>query len=588
MPNIRLVLWGVLAALLFLNYQTWVHDYETASQAAQSAATQSSGAPANALGESVPQATTLPAPNAGAPTNGTVSGAAAGTSPAGTAPAISPSATATPGTAAPATADAAPSAPIRVTTDVLDIEINLKGGELDRADLLQYPLRKDTPNIPVRLLSYEPSPTLYLLQSGLTGPAGEATPTHLAIWSSSEKKYALAPGVNELRVPMTWSDGQGLLVTKTFVFTRGQYSIALDYDVSNESSAARKLASYSQFLRHWEHASRSYFDVESYSFKGPAVYDGTKSKDLNVESDSDAKYSATITNGWLASLQHQFVSAIVPAAGQPYQYQLRVVGNEYLISATGPEVEVPARASIKFHEELFVGPKLQSQLAAMGRNLERTVDFGVLTVVAQPLFTGLNWVHKILGNWGWSIVVVTALIKLVFFPLSQASGRSMAKMRAVGPRMKQIQETFKDDREKLGRAMMELYKKEKINPLAGCLPMVVQIPVFISFYRVLLESVEMRQAPFLLWINDLSSRDPFFVLPLLMGGAMFAQFKLNPAPPDPMQAKIMQFMPLIMTGMMAWFPSGLTLYWLTNTVLSIAQQWRVNQVVEKEAAKQRS
>ena len=578
MPNIRLVLWGVLAALLFLNYQTWVHDYETASSAAQTEATQSSGAPANALGESVPQATTPTAPNAVAPTNGTVSG---------TAPAIAASATATPG-AAPAPADAAPSAPIRVTTDVLDIEINLKGGELDRADLLQYPQRKDTPNIPVRLLSHEPPPTLYLLQSGLTGPAGEATPTHLAIWSSSEKKYVLAPGVNELRVPMTWSDGQGLLVTKTFVFTRGQYSIALDYDVKNESSAARKLASYSQFLRHWEHASRSYFDVESYSFKGPAVYDGTKSKDLNVESDSDAKYSATISNGWLASLQHQFVSAIVPAAGQPYQYQLRVVGNEYLISATGPEVEVPASASIKFHEELFVGPKLQSQLAAMGRNLERTVDFGVLTVVAQPLFTGLNWVHKILGNWGWSIVVVTALIKLVFFPLSQASGRSMAKMRAVGPRMKQIQETFKDDREKLGRAMMELYKKEKINPLAGCLPMVVQIPVFISFYRVLLESVEMRQAPFLLWINDLSSRDPFFVLPLLMGGAMFAQFKLNPAPPDPMQAKIMQFMPLIMTGMMAWFPSGLTLYWLTNTVLSIAQQWRVNQVVEKEAAKQRS
>ncbi len=585
MPNIRLVLWGVLAALLFLNYQTWVHDYETASQAAQSAATRSSGAPANALGESVPQATTPPAPNAVAPT-GTVSGAVPDTSPTGTASAIAASATATPGAAPPA--DAAPSAPIRVTTDVLDIEINLKGGELDRADLLQYPQRKDTPNIPVRLLSYEPPPTLYLLQSGLTGPAGEATPTHLAIWSSSEKKYVLAPGVNELRVPMTWSDGQGLLVTKTFVFTRGQYSIALDYDVKNESSAARKLASYSQFLRHWEHASRSYFDVESYSFKGPAVYDGTKSKDLNVESDSDAKYSATISNGWLASLQHQFVSAILPAAGQPYQYQLRVVGNEYLISATGPEVEVPARASIKFHEELFVGPKLQSQLAAMGRNLERTVDFGVLTVVAQPLFTGLNWVHKILGNWGWSIVVVTALIKLVFFPLSQASGRSMAKMRAVGPRMKQIQETFKDDREKLGRAMMELYKKEKINPLAGCLPMVVQIPVFISFYRVLLESVEMRQAPFLLWINDLSSRDPFFVLPLLMGAAMFAQFKLNPAPPDPMQAKIMQFMPLIMTGMMAWFPSGLTLYWLTNTVLSIAQQWRVNQVVEKEAAKQRS
>ncbi|HWX81664.1 MAG TPA: membrane protein insertase YidC [Steroidobacteraceae bacterium] len=567
MPNIRLILWGVLAALLFLNYQTWMHDYESATTAAQSAGSASNSAPANSLSQSVPAAA-QPVPNA--------------------APATPASTTAPAGAAAPGPADAAPAAPLRVTTDVLDLEINLKGGELERADLLQYPLRKDTPNIPVRLLSYEPPPTLYLLQSGLTGPAGEATPTHLAAWTSSEKNYVLKAGANELRVPMTWSDGAGLTVTKTFVFSRGQYVIGLYYDVKNDGQLARKLASYSQFLRHWEHASRSYFDVESYSFKGPAVFDGTKSKDLNVESDSDAKYSATITNGWLASLQHQFVSAIVPTAGQPYRYQLKVQGSEYLISATGPEVEVAAGAGVKFHEELFVGPKLQSQLAAVGRNLERTVDFGVLTVVAQPLFTGLNWVHKILGNWGWSIVVVTALIKLVFFPLSQASGRSMAKMRAVGPRMKQIQETFKDDREKLGRAMMELYKKEKINPLAGCLPMVVQIPVFISFYRVLLESVEMRQAPFLLWINDLSSRDPFFVLPLLMGGAMFAQFRLNPAPPDPMQAKIMQFMPLVMTGMMAWFPSGLTLYWLTNTVLSIAQQWRVNQVVEKEAAKQRT
>ena len=216
------------------------------------------------------------------------------------------------------------------------------------------------------------------------------------------------------------------------------------------------------------------------------------------------------------------------------------------------------------------------------------MDFGVLTILAQPLFTGLNFVHKLVGNWGWSIIIVTALIKLIFYPLSQASGRSMARMRRCKPRLKQIQETFKDDREKMGRAMMELYKKEKINPLAGCLPMVVQIPVFISFYRVLLESVEMRQAPFLLWINDLSARDPFFVLPLFMGGAMFMQSRLNPMPADPMQAKVMQFMPLVMTGMMAWFPSGLVLYWLTNTVLSIVQQWRVNQLVEREANKPRS
>jgi YidC/Oxa1 family membrane protein insertase len=571
------MLWGVLAAVLFLNYQTWMHDYQPpAAPAAQTSsgtgAASSAAAPANTLADSLPQAASA-APTPTPP--------AAGAAP----PAAAPVAQGAPA----GSASEAPTAPLRVSTDVLEVGISLKGGELDQADLKEYPLRKETPNIPVRLLSHEPPPTLYLVQSGLIGTAGEAAPTHLAVWKSDQKSFVLAPGANELRVPLTWTDGAGLTVTKTFVFKRGQYAIGLDYDVKNDGSAPRKLASYAQILRHWEHASRSYFDVETYSFKGPAVYDGTKSKDLNVESDSDSKYSASISGGWLASLQHQFVAAVVPPAGQPYQYQLQVRNDEYLMSATGPMTDVPAAGgTVRFHEDLFVGPKLQSQLAAVGRNLERTVDFGILTVVAQPLFTGLNWIHKLIGNWGWSIIIVTALIKLLFYPLSQASGRSMAKMRAVGPRMKQIQETFKDDREKLGRAMMELYKKEKINPLAGCLPMVVQIPVFISFYRVLLESVEMRQAPFLMWINDLSSRDPYFVLPLLMGGAMFAQFKLNPAPPDPMQAKIMQFMPLIMTGMMAFFPSGLTLYWLTNTVLSIAQQWRVNQVVEAEAAKQRS
>jgi YidC/Oxa1 family membrane protein insertase len=359
--------------------------------------------------------------------------------------------------------------------------------------------------------------------------------------------------------------------------------------VKNDGATPRKLASYSQFLRHWEHASRSYFDVETYSFKGPAIYDGTKYRDLKVENEEESKFSETVTNGWLASTQHHFVAAIVPTADEPFKYLMQVRDHQYLLSATGPATEVAPGATVQFREKLFAGPKLQTQLTVTGPRLDLTVDYGTyLSVLAKPLFLLLKWVHGIIGNWGWSIIIVTAMIKLCFYPLSQASGRSMAKMRAVAPRLKQIQETYKDDREKLGRAMMELYKREKINPLAGCLPMLVQIPFFISFYWVLLESVEMRQAPFMLWINDLSSKDPYFVLPLLMGGAMFAQFKLNPAPPDPMQAKIMQFMPLVMTAMMAWFPSGLVLYWLTNTVLSIAQQYRVNQVVEAEAAKLRS
>jgi YidC/Oxa1 family membrane protein insertase len=560
MPNLRFGLWIALALVLYYNYLTWQHDYAPPPvPAASSAAPNATGT--KSLGESVP--TAAPPASSAAPAS---------------APASAAAPTASSALGAPAAAGAAGA--IHVVTDVLDVDVSLRGGEIERADLPEYPLHKDTPNIPVRLESRDPD-SLYLLQTGLIGGQGEAAPTHLTTWTSEQSSYTLPAGQNELRVPMTWSDGHGLSVTKIFVFTRGLYSVGLVYDVKNESGEARQLASYGQILRHWEPAARHYFDVETYSFKGPDVYNGTKSRDLKVENESDSKFRETITNGWLASLQHHFVSAIVPQANQAYDYRLQVDDHQYLLSATGPFKSIAPGATAEFSEKLFIGPKLQSQLAAAGPNLELTVDYGVLlTVIARPLFTALKWVHGAIGNWGWAIILVTALIKLIFYPLSQASGRSMAKMRAVGPRMKQIQETFKDDREKLGRAMMELYKKEKINPLYGCLPMVVQIPVFISFYWVLLESVEMRQAPFMLWINDLSSHDRFFVLPALMGAAMFAQFKLNPAPPDPMQAKIMQFMPLVMTVMMAWFPSGLVLYWLTNTVLSILQQWRINQVIQ--------
>ncbi len=568
MPNIRMLLWIALAAMLYLNYDTWMRDYGAPPPAASTPqagdAPTLANKPAPTLGE------TLPPPVA----------------PGTAAPPLPGTPTSAPATAA--TASTGGGTEIRVRTDVLDIRINLRGGELDQADLLRYPLHKDAPEIPVRLFNHDNPASLYVLQTGLIGDPGQPAPTHLASWSADTTAYALADGATELKVPLTWTDGQGVTVTKTFVFKRGSYAIDLGFTVTNGSATPRHFAEYSQILRHWEPAKRSYFDVETYSFKGPAVYDGTRSRDLKVEDAEDSKYAAAATNGWLASLQHHFVTAVVPTQNEPFRYQLLVQNSEYLLSATGPARSVAAGATEHWNETLFVGPKLQAQLAAAGPKLERTADYGKLTVIAQPLFATLNWVDSIVGNWGWSIIIVTALIKLLFYPLSQASGRSMAKMRNVGPRMKQIQETYKDDREKLGRAMMELYKKEKINPLAGCLPMVVQIPFCISFYWVLLESVEMRQAPFLLWVNDLSSKDPFFVLPLLMGAAMYGQFKLNPAPPDPMQAKVMQFMPLVMTGTMAWFPSGLVLYWLTNTALSIAQQLRVNQVVEAEAKKPRS
>ena len=577
MPNLRFTLWLALGAILYYNYLAWQQDYRPAPQLT-SAATGSATAP-NSLGNSVPTPAAPPSSATPAqPSTGTLGTApppAASAAGSAAAPAAAPNSATPPAGAAPT----APLGSVHVVTDVLDLDISLRGGEIDRADLPKYPLHKDTPNVPVRLENTDPA-TLYLLQTGLIGRPDEPAPSHLAPLTSAQSSYTLAAGEKELRVTLTWIDGHGLTVTKTFVFTRGGYRIDLLYDVHNESSTARELANYGQILRHWEHASRSYFDVETYSFKGPAVFDGKKSHDLKVESDSESKFEETITGGWLASLQHHFVSAIVPPENQPYRYRLQVEDHQYLLSTTGPFLKVEAGATAQFSDRLFIGPKLQSQLAATAPRLDLAADYGLLTVIAHPLFVALNWVHGITGNWGWAIILVTALIKLIFYPLSQASGRSMAKMRAVQPRMKQIQETYKDDREKLGRAMMELYKKEKINPLAGCLPMVVQIPVFISFYWVLVESVEMRQAPFMMWINDLSSHDRFFVLPLLMGAAMFGQFKLNPAPPDPMQAKIMQFMPVVMTFMMAWFPSGLVLYWLTNTVLSIVQQWRINQVIQ--------
>jgi YidC/Oxa1 family membrane protein insertase len=287
----------------------------------------------------------------------------------------------------------------------------------------------------------------------------------------------------------------------------------------------------------------------------------------------------------MAEMQHHFVSAAVPPAADPTDYTLGLEGQHSVLSFRGPLKSVPAGTTAQFSEKLFVGPKLQEQLKAVAPKLERTVDYGKLTILAEPLFWVLQKVYAFVGNWGWSIIIVTILLKLLFYKLTETSGRSMAKMRTIAPRIKSIQERYKDDREQLAKQTMELYKREKINPVAGCLPIVVQIPVFLAFYWVLLESVEMRQAPFALWIQDLSSKDPYFILPAIMGVWMYGQFKLNPAPPDPMQAKVFAFMPLIMTVMMAWFPSGLVLYWITNTVLSIAQQWNINRVVEREAKK---
>jgi YidC/Oxa1 family membrane protein insertase len=567
MANQRLFLWAALGLVLWLVYQAWMQDYHPRAVPAQASLQTtplpgtSAPAPGKPLDQTVPG---LPAASESSTESSLASAPSVGAS-------IPPGSTATESTST-----------VHVLTDVLDLDIGLKGGDLERDDLPRYPKQKNQPNVPVRLFEDVPGRPRFVFQSGLTAGASAsgAQPDHLANFSSLARSYVLADGQQELKVPLTWSDGHGLTVTKTFTFKRGSYAIPIDYQVRNEGSQDWRAASYLQFLRQDEHVERSMWNVETYSFKGPAIYDGTRYRKLKLDKAEDASFAATVTGGWIASMQHHFVAAAVPSPGKPYQFRVEVKDGEYLLSAEGPTQVVPAGTSRRFSETVYVGPKLQAQLEATAPKLELTADYGNLTLISKPLFQLLDWVHRVVGNWGWAIIIVTALIKLAFYPLSEASGRSMAKMRTLAPRIKNIQERYKDDREQLGRAMMEVYKREKINPLAGCLPMIVQIPVFLAFYWMLLENVEMRQAPFMLWINDLSSRDPLFILPLLMGAAMFGQYKLNPAPPDPMQAKIFMFMPIVMTAMFAWFPAGLVLYWLTNTLLSIAQQWNINRRIE--------
>jgi len=550
MNQIRIVLWAILLTLLWLGFNQWFDDYGAPPPPSETAAT--------------PDSDALPAP--------------------GPLPEVSEQLPAGPAQPLPNSADAAGLAePVRIRTDVLDIVIDSRGGDIVRADLLAYPVNKDTPEDLVRLLDYE-AETRWVFQTGVRDVRSENGPTHLASYSSRQDSYQLADGQDELIVTLDWSDGSGLSAHKTYTFRRGSYEIDLDVQILNESPVAWNAMPYLQMLRRHIPHDRSFMDVDSYSFTGPVLYDGDRRDRLDVDDlAEDPITDAVYTNGWLASIQHHFLAAEVPPADDSYTYSASFANDRYLLTARGETRVVPPNGTTNFASRLFVGPKLQQQLRETAEGLVLTVDYGRLTALADPLFWLLERAHSFLGNWGLAIIFVTFLIKLVFYPLTQMSGRSMAKMRKLAPRLKSLQERYKDDKQALSQAMMELYRKEKANPAAGCLPLLIQMPFFFAFYWVLIESVEMRQASFFGWIDDLSTRDPYFVLPLLMAGAMYFQTKLNPAPPDPVQARIMQLMPLIFSVMFAFFPAGLVIYWLTNTVLGIAQQWRINKVVAAES-----
>lgn len=564
MDNQRLLVWVSFGLMVWLTYQAWIQDYAPATKEPAVSTTEELSSTIN--------------------NSATADDGALPTLPED-APADVPQLQAeTPDNALAEPAEAA-SDTIHVVTDVLDVEISARGGTLTRALIRNYPVAKDRPDELVELLS-PTMPELGIIRTGLISRSQGEQPNHRAVFTAQANEYHL-DGADALVVPLTWTDGQGIRVDKEIRFSRGSYRIDVIQHVTNSSDAVWSGAEYAQLARRSRETERSMFNVDSYSFDGPIIYDGEKSEKLDRDDlISEGAYKIAANNGWMGSIQHHFLSAIVPSAEAGYEYEVSVSdGNDRSLAQAfrTSEVTIEPGSDAQFETTVFVGPKLQEQLEEVTETLKLTVDYGWLTIISQPLFWLLSKVHSVVGNWGLAIIFVTILIKLAFYKLTEASGRSMAKMREIQPRMKALQDRYKDDRQALSQAMMELYKREKVNPAAGCLPILIQMPFFLAFYWVLLESVEMRQAPFALWITDLSSRDPFFILPIIMGVAMLFQQRLNPPPGDPMQAKVMQIMPIVFTGFFAFFPAGLVLYWVTNTLLSIAQQWYINKIVHEEA-----
>jgi YidC/Oxa1 family membrane protein insertase len=475
---------------------------------------------------------------------------------------------------------------LTLNTDLLKIEINTAGGGIQRVELLKHKDAKDD-NLPVALLETGKGRT-YIQQSGLIG--GDF-PNHRSLFSPRTEQRSLEGDTLSLVLE---AEQGGVKLIKTYTFTRGSYEIGLKHEVQNHSAAAITPSTYVQLVRD---GSKLEGDSAFYStFTGPALYtDAEKFRKVSFEDIEKAKNPAPTRtkNGWVAVVQHYFVSAFLPSGdGEHELFTRKIDQNLYAVGAIMPMGSVAAGANGSAEGKLFTGPQETLVLERFASDFDLVKDYGWLTIVAKPIFWLMDQIHKLIGNWGWTIIVLTILIKLAFFPLSAASYRSMAKMKLVTPKMTSIRERFKDDPQKMNAAMMELYKTEKINPLGGCLPIVVQIPVFIALYWVLLASVEMRHAPWLGWIHDLSAPDMLFgtlpgvnmplgLLPILMAASMYVQTKLNPTPPDPIQAKVMLFMPIAFSFMFFFFPSGLVLYWVVNNLLSIGQQWAITRQSEK-------
>ena len=497
-------------------------------------------------------------------------------------PTMPPSATTRPDQSAPptkaATARSAPLAGISVRTDVLNAEIDPVGGVLRRLEFAQH---KDKVDKSRNFVLFEQSADhTYLAQSGLIG---ENLPNHTTTYGAASSSYQLGDGSDEVTVTLTAPEVNHVAVTKRITFRRSSYLINESFHIVNNGSDELKPFAYFQFLRDGKPASGDSKMVPTYT--GAAVYtDQSKFRKVTFADVDKGKvdYPKHASDGWIAFVQHYFVAAWLPPGEMPREFFTRVLANGlYATGVIVPAGSIAPRASGQVDMRLYAGPQEQEKLATLAPRLELTVDYGWLTVIAAPLFWVLSAIQKWVNNWGVAIIILTIIIKLIFYPLSAASYKSMAKMRVLGPKMQKLKEQYGDDRQRMQQAMIEMYKTEKINPLGGCLPIVVQIPVFIALYWVLLASVELRNAPFMLWITDLSAQDPYYILPVLMGITMIIQTSLNPTPPDPVQAKVMKIMPVVFSVFFFFFPAGLVLYWLVNNILSIAQQWQITRSIER-------
>ncbi len=552
MDNLRLILFFTLAFLGLMIYQTWQQDYAVtptgSSETTVSAAVEgdSAGVPSAETSSGIPAASSVVA-------------------------------------AADKPAASAQAKVIKVETDVLKLEISTRGGTIQRAYLLDYPVSLEDPENKVELFKPD-APEFYVAQSGLEGSVKGKAPSHTSDYQAEKTEYSLSEGVDTIDVPLVWQGADGVTVTKHIIARRGSYLLDVRYDIDNRSDHNWAVRDYAQLQRTEPKSKSSGFTT--YTYTGGVIYN-PKDKYEKIKFDEMAKKSLAIESdhGWLAMIQHYFLSAWIPPAEQSEHYFTdSLSGGRYVLGSYSPSVAVAPGALHTLSRQLYVGPKLQDQLEQIAEGLELTVDYGWLTVIAKPIYWLLETIHNLLGNWGWSIIALTLLIKAAFYKLSETSYKSMANMRKMTPRLQALRDRYGDDKQRLNQAMMEMYKKEKINPLGGCLPILVQIPVFISLYWVLLETVEMRQAPWIFWIQSLSDKDPWFILPLVMGVSMFIQQKLNPAPPDPMQAKIMMMLPFIFTVFFAFFPAGLVLYWVVNNIVSIVQQWYITRKIESAAA----